>query len=77
MLNALLWNVPLTAGLAIVLTAVCRLPWMLKRPALRHLLWLLLLAKLIQPHRRGLSLRSTARQIYSQQLRQGRGLWKR
>ena len=49
MLNALLWNVPLTAGLAIVLTALCRLPSMHKRPALRHLLWLLLLAKLITP----------------------------
>ena len=49
MLNALLWNVPLTAGLAIVLTALCRLPSIHKRPALRHLLWLLLLAKLITP----------------------------
>jgi len=49
MLNALLWNLPLTAGLAIVLTALCRLPSMHKRPALRHLLWLLLLAKLITP----------------------------
>ena len=49
MLNALFWNLPLTAGLAIVLTALCRLPSMHKRPALRHLLWLLLLAKLITP----------------------------
>lgn len=49
MFNALLWNVPLTAALAIVLAALCRLPSMHKRPALRHLLWLLLLAKLITP----------------------------
>ena len=49
MLNSLLWNVALTAGLAIVLTAVCRLPAMNKRPALRQMLWLLLLAKLITP----------------------------
>ena len=49
MLNALLWNLLLTAGLAIVLAAVCRLPSMRRRPALRHWLWLLLLAKLVTP----------------------------
>lgn len=49
MLNALLWNVLWTAALAIVLAGLCRFPSMQKRPALRHWLWLLLLAKLITP----------------------------
>ena len=49
MLNALLWNLLLTAGLAIVLSMLCRLPWLGRRPALRHWLWLLLLAKLVTP----------------------------
>ncbi len=49
MLNALLWNLLLTAGLAIVLAAMCRLPSMHRRPALRYWLWLLLVVKLITP----------------------------
>lgn len=49
MLIALLWNLALTAGMAIVLAAVCRLHQMRKRPALRHALWLLVLAKLVTP----------------------------
>jgi len=49
MLNALLWNLALTAALAVLLTALCRFPAMGKRPALRHWLWLLLLAKLVTP----------------------------
>jgi beta-lactamase regulating signal transducer with metallopeptidase domain len=49
MFNALLWNLLLTAGLAIVLAGVCRLSSLRKRPALRHWLWLLLLAKLVTP----------------------------
>lgn len=49
MLNALLWNLLLTTGLAIVLLAVGRLPVMCRRPALRHWLWLLLLTKLVTP----------------------------
>ncbi|MGO9113433.1 MAG: M56 family metallopeptidase [Thermoguttaceae bacterium] len=49
MLNALLWNLALTAALAVVLTGLCRLPSLEKRPALRHWLWLLLLAKLVTP----------------------------
>ncbi len=47
--NALLWNLLLTAGLAIVLAALCRLPSLRRRPAMRHWLWLLLLAKLVTP----------------------------
>ena len=49
MLNALLWNLLLTAALAIVLAALCRLPSLHRRPALRHWLWLLLLVKLVTP----------------------------
>ncbi len=49
MLNALLWNLLLTAGLAIVLAAIGRLPSLGRRPAFRHWLWLLLLAKLVTP----------------------------
>jgi len=49
MLNALLWNLLLTTGLAIVLLVASRLPAMYRRPALRHWLWLLLLAKLVTP----------------------------
>jgi beta-lactamase regulating signal transducer with metallopeptidase domain len=49
MLSSLFWNVLLTTALALVLAGLCRLPWMYKRPALRHWLWLLLLAKLITP----------------------------
>ena len=49
MLNALLWNLLLTAGLAIVLAALCRLSSLRRRPALRHWLWLLLLVKLVTP----------------------------
>jgi len=49
MLIALLWNLALTAGMAIVLAAVCRLHRMRKRPALRHALWLVVLAKLVTP----------------------------
>ncbi|MGO9113542.1 MAG: M56 family metallopeptidase [Thermoguttaceae bacterium] len=49
MLNALLWNLLLTAGLAIVLAVLSRLTSLRKRPALRHWLWLLLLVKLVTP----------------------------
>ena len=49
MLNALLWNLLLTAGLAVVLAVLCRLPLLHKRPALRHWLWLLVLVKLVTP----------------------------
>ncbi len=49
MLNALVWNLLLTAGLAILLGAFCHLPWLRRRPALTHWLWLLLLAKLVTP----------------------------
>ena len=49
MFNALLWNLLLTAVLAIVLAALCRLPSMHRRPALRYWLWLLLVAKLVTP----------------------------
>ncbi len=49
MLNALLWNLALTAALAVVLIALGRLPSLGKRPALRHWLWLLLLVKLVTP----------------------------
>ena len=49
MLDALLWNLLLTAALALVLTATCRLAWLQNRPALRHWLWLLLLSKLVTP----------------------------
>jgi beta-lactamase regulating signal transducer with metallopeptidase domain len=56
MLNALLWNLLLTAGLAIVLAALCRVPSLKRRPALRHWLWLLILAKLVTPPLVGLPL---------------------
>ncbi|MGA2062367.1 MAG: M56 family metallopeptidase [Thermoguttaceae bacterium] len=49
MLNALVWNLLLTAGMAIVLAALCRLPSLRRRPAMRYWLWLLLLAKLVTP----------------------------
>ena len=49
MFDALLWNLLLTAVLAIVLAALCRLPSMHRRPALRYWLWLLLVAKLVTP----------------------------
>jgi beta-lactamase regulating signal transducer with metallopeptidase domain len=49
MLNALAWNLLLTAVLAILLATMCRLSWLARRPALRHWLWLLLLAKLVTP----------------------------
>jgi beta-lactamase regulating signal transducer with metallopeptidase domain len=49
MLNALAWNLLLTAVLAIALAAMCRSRWLARRPALRHWLWLLLLAKLVTP----------------------------
>ena len=49
MLNALLWNLLLTAGLAVLLAVLCRLPTLHKRPALRCWLWLLLMVKLITP----------------------------
>jgi beta-lactamase regulating signal transducer with metallopeptidase domain/protocatechuate 3,4-dioxygenase beta subunit len=49
MLYALLWNVLLTAGLAIQLALLCRVPWMQRRPALVHWLWLLVLVKLVTP----------------------------
>ncbi len=49
MLAALLWNLLLTAGLAAVLAGLCCLPPLRRRPALKHWLWLLLLAKLVTP----------------------------
>jgi beta-lactamase regulating signal transducer with metallopeptidase domain len=49
MLNALLWNLLLTAGLAVVLAMLCRLPSLHRRPALRCWLWMLLVVKLILP----------------------------
>lgn len=49
MLNALLWNLLLTAGLAVVLAVLCRLASLGRRPALRYWLWLLLLAKVVTP----------------------------
>ena len=49
MLNALLWNLLLTAVLAMALAALCRLPSLARRPALRHWLWLLVLVKLVTP----------------------------
>jgi len=49
MLSALLGNLLLTTALAILLAAMGRLPWLSRRPALRHWLWLLLLAKLVTP----------------------------
>ncbi len=49
MLYGLLWNVLLTAGLAILLALLCRVPWMQRRPALVHWLWLLVLVKLVTP----------------------------
>lgn len=49
MLNALLWNLLLTTGLALVLAAFCRLPSVQHRPALVHWFWLLLLVKLVTP----------------------------
>lgn len=49
MATALLWNLLLTAGLAVVLTVLCRVPSLRRRPALRHWLWLLLLAKAATP----------------------------
>ena len=45
----LLWNLLLTAGLAILLALLCRSPWLQRRPAFVHWLWLLLLVKLITP----------------------------
>ena len=47
--TALLWNVSLTALLALALTGLSRLSWLRRRPALIHLLWLLVLAKLVTP----------------------------
>jgi beta-lactamase regulating signal transducer with metallopeptidase domain len=49
MLNTLLWNLLLTAGLAMGLAGLCHLPSLGRRPALRHWLWLLLLLKIITP----------------------------
>ena len=49
MLQGLLWNVVLTAGLAPLLVVLGRLAWLRRRPALRQGLWLLLLAKLVTP----------------------------
>ncbi len=49
MLTALLWNLLVTSALAIALAGVCRLAWMRRRPAVRHTLWLLLLAKMVTP----------------------------
>ena len=49
MFHALLWNLVLTAGLAVVLFALCRVPWLHRRPALRCWLWLLLFVKLVTP----------------------------
>ena len=49
MLSALLWNLLLTAALAAALASFGRLRSMRRRPALRHWLWLLLLAKLVTP----------------------------
>ncbi len=49
MLSSLGWNLLLTAALAIGLAGLCRLPALARRPALRHWLWLLLLAKLVTP----------------------------
>jgi len=49
MLDALLWNLELTAALAVVLTVLGRVSWLAARPALRHWLWLMLLVKLVTP----------------------------
>lgn len=49
MLSALVWNLLLTTALAVVLAGLCRLPALRRRPALKHWLWLLLLAKLVTP----------------------------
>ena len=49
MLDTLLWNLLLTAGLAVLLAVLCRLPWLQRRPAFVHWLWLLLLVKLVTP----------------------------
>ena len=49
MVSSLFWNVSLTAVLALVLTGLSRRPWLRRRPALIHWLWLLVLAKLITP----------------------------
>lgn len=49
MFDVLAWNLLLTTAAAIVLTALCRMSWMARRPALIHWLWLLLLARLVTP----------------------------
>ncbi len=56
MLNAMLWNLLLTAGLAMLLAAWCRLPSMHRKPALRYWLWLLVVFKLVTPPLIGLPL---------------------
>lgn len=49
MLSILLRNLLVTTGLAVLLAVLCRTSMLRTRPALRHWLWLLLLAKLLVP----------------------------
>lgn len=52
-MNALLtmgaWNVALATVMAVLVTVLCRVPSVARRPALRHALWLLVLVKLVTP----------------------------
>ena len=49
MLSLILWNLVLTLGFAIILSVACRMAFLRRRPAIRHALWLLLIAKLVVP----------------------------
>ena len=48
-LNLVLWNSVLAAAMAIVVAAACRFRAVQRRPALRQLLWMIVLLKLIMP----------------------------
>ena len=43
------WNVVIAGILALIVAALGMMPWVKRRPALRHALWLLVLVKLVTP----------------------------
>src|SRR4051812_46379415 len=48
-LSAIVWNTLIASGLAVLVGFSGQTPWLRRRPAVMHTLWLLVLAKFITP----------------------------